>query len=163
MLDKIISGGQTGVDTAALDAAIALDIPHGGWCPKGRLREGGIIPSKYNLQETDSSDYSERTKLNIRNSDGTLIFLPRDKEISDGTWLTIDEAKEKNKLYLIIDGFEEDQLVKVKQWLEVKAIKVLNVAGPRESQCRGIYAQCYAFLCKAFQLGAKPVSAPTLR
>jgi hypothetical protein len=152
MLDKIISGGQTGVDTAALDAAIALGISHGGWCPKGRRREDSIIPFKYNLQETNSSDYSERTKLNIRDSDGTLIFLPRDKIISDGTLLTIDEVKKRNKLYLIIDNFEEEQLLKVKQWLESNAIKILNIAGPRESQCAGIYTQCYDFLSKVLRL-----------
>ncbi len=72
MITKIISGGQTGVDRAALDAAIELNIPHGGWCPKGRLAElGQTIPDKYQLQETESSEYSQRTKLNIHDSDGT--------------------------------------------------------------------------------------------
>lgn len=151
MLDKIISGGQTGVDTAALDAAIALGIPHGGWCPKGRLREDGIIPLKYQLQETSSSDYSERTRLNIRDSDGTLIFLPGTNIVSAGTLLTIQVAKEKDKPYLISDNFAEAQFPKIKQWLESNAIKILNIAGPRESQCVGIYAQCYDFICKALQ------------
>ena len=156
MLDKIVSGGQTGVDTAALDAAIALGIPHGGWCPKGRLREGGTIPLKYNLQETVSGDYSERTKCNIRDSDGTLIFLPRDKKISDGTLLTIEEAKKINKPYLIIEHFEEDQLTRIKSWLEINAIKTLNIAGPRESQSVGVYKQCFDFLQKALQLDLHP-------
>ncbi len=150
MLDKIITGGQTGVDTAALDAAIALGIPHGGWCPKGRLREDGTIPLKYNLQETASHDYSERTKCNSRDSDGTLIFLPRDKKISDGTLLTIDEVKKTNKPYLIIEHFEDDQLVRIKQWLEINAIKTLNIAGSRESQSVGIYKQCFDFLLKIY-------------
>ncbi len=156
MLDKIISGGQTGVDTAALDIAIALGISHGGWCPKGRLREDGIIPLKYNLQETNSSDYSQRTKLNIYDSDGTLIFLPRDKKINDGTLLTIDEVKKTNKPYLVIEHFEDDQLVQIKQWLEINAIKILNIAGPRESQSVGIYKQCFDFLCRALQLDLHP-------
>ncbi len=150
MLNKIISGGQTGVDTAALDVALALGIPHGGWCPRGRLREDGIIPLKYNLQETVSHEYSERTKLNIRDSDGTLIFLPRDKNIGDGTVLTIDEVKKINKPYLIIDGFADEQLAQIKRWLEINAIEVLNIAGPRESQSMGIYTESFIFLKHLF-------------
>ena len=83
MIGKIISGGQTGVDRAALDVAIDLDIQYGGWCPKGRLDENGTIPSKYkNLEElngtfsNDKENYDTRTKKNIQNSDGTLIILP---------------------------------------------------------------------------------------
>jgi len=72
-LHKIISGGQTGVDRAALDVAIALDIPHGGWCPRERKAEDGVIPEKYHLDETETEEYNERTRLNIRNSDGTLV------------------------------------------------------------------------------------------
>lgn len=99
MLKKIISGGQTGVDRAALDAAILLKIPHGGWCPKGRLSEVGKIPDKYLLKETESSDYSERTKLNIHDSDGTLIFVPSTPiKVTDGTLLTIQKSKVKINL-----------------------------------------------------------------
>jgi Circularly permutated YpsA SLOG family len=151
MLDKIISGGQTGVDTAALDVAIALRIPHGGRCPKGRLRENGIIPLLYTLKETESSDYSERTKLNIQDSDGTLIFLPLNKIITDGTRLTIQEAEKRNKPHLIIYCFEEEQSDQIKSWLNENNIGILNIAGPRESQAPGIYTQCYDFLYKTLE------------
>ena len=85
MIEKIVSGGQTGVDRAALDAAINLKIPHGGWCPRGRCAEDGIIPEKYILicpsaQDSDYPEtniYDERTKLNIRDSDGSLILVPQ--------------------------------------------------------------------------------------
>ena len=89
---KIISGGQTGGDRAALDAAIEMKIPYGGWCPKGRLAElGTTIPTKYILQETTSATFEERTKLNIRDSDGTLILVPETPiKVTDGTILTIE-------------------------------------------------------------------------
>src|SRR2546426_6169559 len=74
MLKKIISGGQTGVDRAALDFAIANRIPHGGWCPLGRRTEDGVINPKYQLNETPSASYAERTEWNVRDSDGTVIF-----------------------------------------------------------------------------------------
>jgi hypothetical protein len=151
MIEKIVSGGQTGVDTAALDVAIALSLPHGGWCPKGRLREDGIIPMQYHLQETPTNEYSERTKLNIRDSDATLIFLPRDKVITDGTILTIEEAKAKGKPHLIIDSFEPQQVIIIRDWLKINKIKILNIAGARESQSLGIYSECYQFLKRVFQ------------
>lgn len=102
---KIISGGQTGVDRAALDVAIEMKIPYGGWCPKGRLAElGTTIPTKYILQETTSAKFEERTKLNIRDSDGTLILVPETPiKVTDGTILTIEEVKFVHKPFLIID------------------------------------------------------------
>ncbi len=73
MIKKIVSGGQTGADQAALDAAIKLDIPHGGWMPKGRITEDGPLPEKYQLEEMPTSSYVERTEQNVLDSDGTLI------------------------------------------------------------------------------------------
>ncbi len=149
ILKKIVSGGQTGVDRAALDVAIELGIPHGGWCPKGRLSESGTIPNCYNLQETDSSEYSERTKLNIKDSDGTLIFVPNwplPDNITDGTRLTIQEAEEKVKPYLIIDLSNGHDAEKIIDWIKKNNIEKLNVAGPRESQSRGIYQLAYRLL-----------------
>ncbi|MCX7173435.1 MAG: putative molybdenum carrier protein [Proteobacteria bacterium] len=74
IVTKIVSGGQTGVDRAALDWAVQQGIPHGGWCPKGRIAEDGAIDSRYELQETNSAKYPQRTKQNIIDSDGTLIL-----------------------------------------------------------------------------------------
>jgi hypothetical protein len=103
MIEKIVSGGQTGVDRAALDAAIEQSISHGGWCPKGRLSESGKIPDKYSLKETISAEYDERTVLNVEQSDGTLIILPNKTiNITDGTILTRDTANKKNKPLLTI-------------------------------------------------------------
>ncbi|MFA6038097.1 MAG: putative molybdenum carrier protein [Legionellales bacterium] len=140
MIEKIISGGQTGVDRAALDIAIDLSIPHGGWCPKDRLSETGPIPNHYALQETASKDYSERTKLNIRDSDGTLVVVPTfPLQVTDGTVLTLQELQEKNKPFFIVDisqGFDLDQF---NSWIKQNNIKILNVAGPRESQSPGMY------------------------
>lgn len=73
-MEKIVSGGQTGVDRAGLDFAIALGIPHGGWCPKGRKAEDGPIDNRYQLQETPRADYLQRTEWNVRDNDGTVIF-----------------------------------------------------------------------------------------
>src|SRR4051812_7853330 len=74
MFEKIISGGQTGADRAALDFALQRHIPHGGWCPKGRLAEDGGIPPRYQLRETPGPDSIQRTEWNVRDSDGTVIF-----------------------------------------------------------------------------------------
>ena len=92
MLSRIISGGQTGVDRAALDAALEYNFPCGGWCPKGRLAEDGIISQKYPLKETESSEYEVRTKLNVRGSDGTLILTWG--KPTGGTTLTVEFAKQ---------------------------------------------------------------------
>lgn len=143
----IVSGGQTGVDRAALDAAIKLNIPQGGWCPKGRLAEDGIISNKYNLKETETSEYSERTKLNIRDSDGTLVIVPESlKNITDGTILTVQELKEKGKAYIIISLSEGFNINEILLWMKQNQIKTLNIAGPRESQCPGIYSAALHFM-----------------
>lgn len=149
---KIISGGQTGVDRAALDAAIALGIPHGGWCPKGRRAElETVIPEKYNLKETDSREFEERTKLNIRDSDGTLILvLETPIKVTDGTILTIETVQESNKPYVIIDLSKETELEKLLTWVNDNNIKILNVAGPRESQAPGVYLSSFILLKNIF-------------
>lgn len=140
MVDRIISGGQSGVDRAALDAAIASGIPHGGWCPKGRLSETGTIPTQYQLNETPSEEYAQRTAWNIRDSDATLIFVPSlPLDVTDGTVLTIEEVKKQNKPYLIINLSKHPSIDDIVDWLQDTKIKVLNVAGPRESQSPGIY------------------------
>ena len=151
---QIISGGQTGVDRAALDAAIELNIMYGGFCPKGRLAElGDIIPLKYALIETSSSDYSERTKLNISNSDGMLIIvpcLPLPQKINDGTILTMRYVLEANKPHLIVDISKARSIDDIVAWVRRHSIKILNIGGSRESQCPGIYLLTFSFLKKVF-------------
>lgn len=153
MIEKIVSGGQTGVDRAALDVAIKLNISHGGWCPRGRKAEDGVLTEQYCLCETDSDEYSERTKLNIRDSDGTLILVPSTPiKVTDGTILTITEVKEKNKPYLIIDlAKDTDAISKIIEWAEMNKIRVLNFAGPRESQSPGIYKLASELLSTLFE------------
>ncbi len=137
---KIVSGGQTGVDRAALDAAIELGIPHGGWCPKGRLAEDGRIPDKYNLSETKTRKYPERTIMNIHDSDGTLIITR--SEPTGGTLLTKNVAEKSKKPLLVITinkRVSQKKVVSILSWISENKIKVLNIAGPRESTTSGIY------------------------
>lgn len=157
----IISGGQTGADRAALDAAIELNIPYGGWCPKGRIDEKGIIPEKYrNLTpisgefQTEQENYDTRTKPNIRDSDGTLILvpeLPLPPKIKDGTLLTIKEVERQNKPHLTIDLSEsmEKKINAIVSWVEKHHIQILNVAGPRETSSPGIYQDSLALVTNA--------------
>lgn len=142
---KIVSGGQTGVDRAALDWAIANGVPHGGWCPKGRRAEDGEIPAQYNLIETRARNYSVRTRRNVRDSDGTLVVNAGDLE--GGTSATVHFAQELAKPYLVtrLDS-GVDEVEHASRWLAAHPIKVLNVAGPRELKKPGIYQATIAFL-----------------
>ncbi|MCH7657333.1 MAG: putative molybdenum carrier protein [Bacteroidetes bacterium] len=146
-LKKIISGGQTGTDRAALDVAINHGIPCGGWCPYGRKAEDGRIPDKYPLYETDTDNYKERTRLNIRDSDGTLILCP-ENEMDAGTKLTFQLCKEIKKPVYIADPADETQLSHLIEWLVKEKVHVLNIAGPRESNMEGIYEASGLFLDK---------------
>jgi hypothetical protein len=151
IIKKIVSGGQTGVDRAALDIALKYGLDQGGWCPKGRLSEDGKIPLFYNMQETDSPEYSQRTRQNIIDSDATLILvpeLPLPANITDGTILTINICDELNKTYLIVDVSNYDSLNDVKLWIKQNNISILNIAGPRSSQSIGIYDLAYNYLEK---------------
>ena len=140
---RIVSGGQTGVDRAVLDVALELGIPHGGWCPRGRLAEDGAIPRRYELTETESSEYAVRTEKNVLDSDGTLIFC-RD-ETSGGTELTRRLAFQHGKPCLVVDLNRPLPADDVRRWITENRIGTLNVAGPRESQNRGISAQARQF------------------
>lgn len=147
-IEKIISGGQTGVDRAALDVALAMGIDCGGWCPKGRRAEDGPIASRYPLVETASPAYSQRTKRNVRDSDGTLILTrgqPR-----GGTLLTQRTAVELGKPCLSIDLSAPGALAEIREWLDRHALGVLNVAGPRESQSPGITLEATRLLHEVF-------------
>jgi len=146
---RIVSGGQSGVDRAALDVAIELGVEHGGWCPRGRLAEDGRIDPRYLLTETASSEYSERTEQNVLDSDGTLI-LYRGK-LSGGTELTRRLAIVHDKPCLLADLDAKADVRMVRQWLRDNKIRVLNVAGPRESSAPGVNGQAREFLCLLFQ------------
>ncbi|WP_320172672.1 putative molybdenum carrier protein [Maridesulfovibrio sp.] len=127
----IISGGQTGVDRGALDAAIALGIPHRGWCPKGRKAEDGLIPLYYNMQETSGWQYWIRTEKNVLDSNGTLVF-PGNHE-SKGTALTIRLARKHGKPVAVVHLDCPEAADTVRAWISANKIKTMNVAGPRES------------------------------
>jgi len=147
--EKIISGGQTGVDRAALDVAIELGIPCGGWCPKGRRAEDGRIPDFYPLEETSSAEYPQRTRMNVEDSDGTLILAWGPPE--GGTLLTLKLARKEGKPLLLADlekGFEP---ARVRKWIASHKVRVLNVGGPRESECPGMYEKTRAFLREVLQ------------
>jgi len=146
---KIMSGGQTGVDRAALDAAASLSIPSWGWCPKGRLAEDGLVPSSYGLQETPTESYSERTQWNVRDSDGHLVLTWGDPQ--EGTKVGVDYAVLTNKpLYIVnMEQISEDEFHNVHEWLRVNSISTLCIGGPRESLRPGVvYRESYSFLIK---------------
>jgi len=152
-LKKVISGGQTGVDRAALDAAMDADITTGGYCAQGRKAEGGIIPAKYPLVELDSPESYYRTEKNVIESDGTLIL--NKGNMTGGTKLTdhYTVKYDKPKLIIQIDADIIADPINVVRWLIAQNISVLNVAGPRESRFReGIYKEAYRYLNRVFSM-----------
>ena len=131
---KIISGGQTGVDRAALDAALESGVSVGGWCPKGRKAEDGPIAEKYPLQELPESGYKKRTLKNVQDSDATVIIYF--ESISGGTEKTLLYCLNEKKPYLLIDGDSITQDIaskQIKHFIDENQISLLNVAGPRAS------------------------------
>lgn len=153
MLTKIVSGGQTGADRAALDFAIEFDIPHSGWIPKGRKAEDGIILDKYHLQEMPTASYPKRTERNVIDSDGTLILSHG--KLTGGSALTLKLAKKHQRPHLHIDfdksnSFEAARAINA--WIKDHGIEVLNVAGPRASKNPEIYDSTYKALMAAFHL-----------
>lgn len=147
----VVSGGQTGVDRAALDAALALGWPCGGWCPKGRLAEDGPLDPRYPLQETPSAEYGQRTEWNVRDSDGTLVLHVG--ALSGGTAQTIEIARRLGKPCLVLDLTRQPDPAAVRAWASAHHLKALNVAGPRESKSPGVCALAHEFLRSVF-LGA---------
>lgn len=151
MIKKVISGGQTGVDRAGLDAAFNAGIPIGGYCPKGRRAEDGIIPKQYPVIELESPESHYRTEKNVLESDGTLIL--NKGIISQGTKLTQDFTIKYGKPCLIIqlDAVEMVPTADAIRWINGQYISVLNIAGPRESKIPGgIYSEACSFLDELF-------------
>jgi hypothetical protein len=150
MIERIISGAQTGVDRAALDVAMALNIPTGGWCPAGRLAEDGTIPEHYNtLRQTSSRDYVVRTERNVQHADATLIL--NIGTLGGGTQYTVEMAERWNSPCLLVQLDAEPDLQQVCQWLLRERPNTLNVAGPRESGRPGIHTAATDFLLRLLQ------------
>ena len=146
---KIISGDQTGVDRAALDVAIELGLQYGGFCPKGRLAEDGIIEYKYKLTELQSPQYLMRTFANVQASDGTLIIHVG--TVSGGTLKAKDYCKMVSKPFFEINLLKnlKKNLVNFDNWIKENQIVIINVAGPKESEAP-IYERTFSFLMKVF-------------
>lgn len=142
MIEKLVSGGQTGADIAALDVALKQGFPHGGWCPKGRKSLEGPIPAKYQLTETPSDSYLQRTEWNVRDSDGTVVFTLA-SEVTGDSLRTVGFAKRHKKPCLHVSRTSEGGLfspaIQLQHFVKEHGIKTLNVAGSRESKEPGIH------------------------
>lgn len=149
---KIISGGQTGVDRAALNWAIQNNILHGGWCPKGRRSEDGVISDRYLLQETESKGYKQRTKWNVRDSDATLIITLA-PDLTGGSLFTQGYTRKINKpcLHVYPDNLWHEQ---IKVFLGMHSIQILNVAGPRASNPPNIEHFVYEVMNEAVKISS---------
>ncbi len=153
MIKKIISGGQTGVDRAALDVALRLDIPHGDWIPKGRKTEDSTLFEIYRLKEMPTDSYPKRTEQNVIDSDGTLI-VARGK-LTGGSDYTRQMTLKHRKQLLGIDlnlnsYFDAAHLIA--SWIKLQRIQVLNVAGPRVSKDPGIYSDVLRILVQVVKV-----------
>ena len=149
-LRKIVSGGQTGVDRAALDAARASGFDTGGWCPKGRRAEDGAIPAAYPLDETETGEYEDRTRLNVRDSDATLIITRG--PLAGGALKTAAEALKLGRPHRVAGLDQAPDAQAVARWIGETGARVLNVAGPRESEAPGITDAARAFLTAVLAL-----------
>lgn len=161
---KVISGGQTGVDQAALRAAASCGVSVGGWCPPGKVCEDGNIPDVFPLQETPqdrSADAptvprSQRTEWNVRDADATLILWPSTLKRNDpGTQWTAECASSYQRAFLACDPLDRSQVAKVRAWLKEHQVAVLNVAGPSEKSSPGIGAFTERFIRDVLKSGAE--------
>jgi hypothetical protein len=163
----IISGGQSGVDRAALDAAIALGMPYAGWCPKGGWAEDfpdppGLLTQYPRLRETPSADPAQRTEWNLRDTDAALILTDAAGiGISRGTMLARELAEKYGRPLLVIDIEASDATAHVRQWLaallEAHAADApfkLGIGGPRESEATGIYRKARRLLAELLRATA---------
>jgi hypothetical protein len=133
------------VDRAALDAARRAGVAHGGWCPRGRGAEDGVIPLAYPLRETPDADPAQRTTWNVRDSDATLVLSRGAPQ--GGTALAVAHAEALGRPLLVLDLEREPRAEEVLRWLRGRPVSALNVAGPRESEAPGIYDQALELLC----------------
>ncbi len=140
---RVVSGGQTGVDRAALDAARSRQLSCGGWCPRGRLAEDGPIAGHYPLRETPSADPAQRTAWNVRDSDATLVLARGAPH--GGSARAVEQARRLGRPLQVVD-LKRAAGSRIRAWLRESAVATLNVAGPRESEASGIYAEALAFL-----------------
>jgi predicted Rossmann fold nucleotide-binding protein DprA/Smf involved in DNA uptake len=149
---KIISGGQTGVDRAAFDAALEYGLPISGFVPQGRWAEDGRVPSKYKgLTESDSADPAVRTRLNVENSDATVILSHG--KLRGGSLITWKAARNARKPCLHIDlarNSDYGAVERILLWVRNGDFDELNVAGPRASKDNAIYADARAILARVF-------------
>lgn len=148
----VISGGQTGADRAALDAAMEEGVPVGGWCPRGRRAEDGRIDDQYPLRETPVSDVQQRTTWNVRDADATLVLTLGDTD--SGTAFTVSEAQRLGRPVRVVNldasGMQQE-VAETVRWFEQRVDeedgrRVLNVAGPRESNAPGLYGSARRFM-----------------
>lgn len=153
MIQKIISGGQTGADQAALDAAIKLGLAYGGWVPKGRKTEAGILPKKYRVSEMPTSSYAERTEQNVMDSDGTLVVSHG--PLSGGSEYTRNMAAKHGRPFLHVDLEQTPAFlasISIKDWIIRNRLKILNVAGPRASRDAKIYQAVFDLIEATYYL-----------
>lgn len=163
MLNRIISGGQTGVDQAALRAGLSLGVAIGGWCPPGRACEDGVIPDRFPLMETPDEcsvdaphiPRSQRTDWNVRDSDGTLLLLRGElHDQGEGTRWTAECARQRGKPLLIADPAALADVPRVHHWIDAHDIHILNVAGPSEKASPGVAAAAERFVAVLLRLDA---------
>jgi len=159
VLSKVISGGQTGVDQAALRAARDCGLEIGGWCPPGRTCEAGVIPAEFQLEETEQDrsldapevPRSQRTEWNVRDSDATLVIAPADERRHDpGSDWTLKCASRYARPLLVCDPFDPSTASKIREWLDAIPISTLNVAGSSERASPGIGDRAYTLTLEIF-------------
>jgi hypothetical protein len=150
---KIVSGGQTGVDRAALDIALEHGIECGGWCPAGRLDEFGRIPDRYPVQELGAGGFTERTLQNVKDSDGTIVIYPG--KLRAGTKQTVRFCVELERPHQLMDASKistEAAARVIADFVRKNKIDILNVAGPRQSEWPGGYDYAFLALSAFFKL-----------
>ena len=147
-IEKIISGGQTGADRGGLDAALKLNIPHGGYCPRNRKAEDGRVPDLYDLQEMDTDDYRIRTRRNVAFAHATVVFYY--DVLDGGSLLTVKFCHELRTQCLVVD-LKSTRPMGIKSFLKSTKPKTLNVAGNRESKSPGIQVKVRDILVEALK------------